>query len=131
MDEPLFSWSVLIARILISICFFVSAIHKGIWFSRAAQEFVNLRVPFAHLTLIATITLHLVASVCLIVGVYVEWAAISLAIFTLLATWWVHDFWRRTGRDALVHSRIAQANIGVVGGLVLLAALGPGDLALG
>jgi putative oxidoreductase len=130
MDEPLFSWTVLVARVLVSTYFLVSAIHKGVWFSKAAQEFVDLRVPFARFTLVVTIALHLVASVCLIVGIYVEGSALSLAIFTLLATWWVHDFWNRTGREALVHSRIAQANIGVVGGLMLLAAVGPGRLAL-
>jgi putative oxidoreductase len=130
VDEPLLSWAVLMARVLISIHFLVSAIHKGVWFARATHEFVALRVPFARSTLVVTIALHLVASMCLISGVFVEGAALSLAIFTLIATWWVHDFWNRTGREALTHSRVAQANLGVVGGLLLLAAVGPGDIAL-
>ena len=130
VDEPLLSWTVLVARILISIYFLVSAIHKGLWYSKATQEFMALRVPFVHFTLVVTIALHLAASVCLILGIYFQEAALLLAIFTLIATWWVHDFWNRTGREALARSRIAQANVGVIGGLLLLAAVGPGDIAL-
>ena len=51
-----------------------------------------------------------------------------LAVFTVVATVKVHHFWNMTGDDVLLHSRIALTNLAVIGGLLLLAAVGPGKL---
>ena len=82
------------------------------------------------LSVIFTIALHLVASICLIAGWLVTEMALALAIFTLVATVLVHDFWNMQGEERLARSRVALANLGLVGGLLLLAATGAGTLVL-
>lgn len=131
IEEPLFSIAVLVARIMMAVVFLVSGVEKSINFADALDEFAKARVPFLRFSTVATIALHLVASVCLLVGWYVTEMAAALAVFTLFATIRVHDFWNMQGEERLVRSRVALANYGLVGGLLLLAVTGPGALVLG
>lgn len=126
LQEPWFSTLLLIGRICLSLVYLVSGIHKGIWFSKAVKEFQEANVPFLHFFLVGTIVLHLVAPVLLITGVFVSETAIVLAVFTIVATLKVHHFWNMSGNDALIQSRIAMTNLAVIGGLLVLAAVGPG-----
>ena len=128
--EPWLSWLLLTGRIAIAMVFLVSGVHKGIWFAKAVREFRDANVPFLYFFLIATIVLHLVAPVLIITGYFVTASAIALAVFTVAATCKVHHFWNMSGDDVLLHSRIALTNLAVLGGLLLLAAAGPGQLVL-
>ena len=130
IPEPWLSITVLVARILLSIVYLVSSIEKSMNFSRALEEFAKAQVPVVGLAVVATISLHFVASLCLIAGWLVTEMAIALALFTLVATIKVHDFWNMDGAQRLERSRVAYANFGLTGGLLLLAAIGPGSFAL-
>lgn len=131
IDEPLVSWALLVGRIGLSLVYLVSAIHKGIWYEKAIEEFRRDRIPLISITLPLTILLHLVGSLGLIVGLYVTEFSLLLALFTLVATIKVHCFWRMTGEERLIRSRVALANVGLIGGLLILAVVGPGRIALG
>ena len=130
IEEPCLSWLILTARICLAVVYLVSGIHKSIWYRSAYAEFQEAKVPAIWLTLPATIGLHLVASIFLIVGFMTREAALALALFTLVATLKVHAYWRLPDGEQLGRSRIAAANLAVIGGLLLLAAVGPGDIAL-
>ena len=130
IEEPLASWVLLFARVSLATVFLVSGVHKGLWYQMAIEEFRRAGAPMTGVTLPATILLHLIGSLCLILGVYTAEAAVALAAFTVLATLWEHAFWRFDGEKRLDRSRIALANLGVIGGLLLLALVGPGRLAL-
>jgi len=130
IDETMTSWLLLAGRIALASVFLVSAIHKGVWYRRAVEEFRNDRIPLIGLTLPATIALHLLGSICLILGYQTQIAALLLAVFTVAATLKVHAFWRLPKPRQLGRSRVANANLAVVGGLLVLAATGPGAIAL-
>ena len=131
IDETLYSWMLLAGRLCLALVFLVSGVHKSLWFSKAVQEFKDAKVPLLHVFLIGTIILHLVAPVCIILGVFVTESALALVLFTVVATCKVHHFWFMSGFDRLLHSRIALTNLAVVGGLLILAAVGPGNLVIG
>ncbi len=120
----------LAARVAIAAVFLVSGVHKGIWFRKAAAEFRMAGIPAIWLTLPATVALHLSASVCLIIGYQAREAALALAVFTVVATLKVHAYWRLPKEEQLGRSRITTANLAIVGGLLLLVAVGPGPLSL-
>jgi putative oxidoreductase len=128
VDEPLASWLVLLARICLAGVFLVSGVHKAGWYQKAVAEFQMARVPVIALFLPLTIGLHLLGGMALVTGVYAREAALALAICTVAATIRVHCFWRMSGQQRLERSRIAMGNLAVVGGLILLAAVGPGHL---
>ena len=129
IQEPVFSILVLIARFFLSAVFLVSGIHKMTWYAKAVEEFRLAAVPLIQISLPATIALHIIASVCILAGIFTQEAALSLAVFTVVATLWVFPFWQRTGPARLEQSRIAMANLGLVGGLLMLVASGPGQFA--
>ena len=130
ISDPWYSMAVLIARVLLAGPYLLSGVEKARNFSRALDEFAEARIPFLRFTTTATITLHLVGSVCLIAGWLVAPVAIVLAVFTLVATLRVHDFWNMEGTERLLRTRVAFANYGLVGGLLLLAAVGSGSWVL-
>ena len=130
IEEPLASWVLLAARACIALVFLVSGIHKAIWYQKAVAEFDLAKVPFVAVTLPATIALHLAASACLILGIFITEVALLLAGFTLLATERAHGFWRYDDNTRLKLSRNALANMGLIGGLLILAVTGAGQLAL-
>lgn len=130
IEEPQTSILILAARILIASVFLVSGIHKGIWYGKAVAEFRNAGIPAIGLVLPATIILHLAAPIFLILGYMTREAALALAVFTVIATLKVHSYWRLPKEEQLARSRITAANLAIIGGLLLLAAAGPGQIAL-
>ncbi len=128
--EPWFSVVALIARILLATVFLFSGLEKGTHYQRTLQEFERESIPLRPASVILTIALHLVAPICLIVGWLVTEMAVALAVFTLAATIAVHHFWTMTGDERLARTRIALSNLAVIGGLLLLAVTGPGELVL-
>ena len=130
LEEPLISWLILVARCCLAAVFLVSGIHKARYYDKALAEFRGAGVPVVGLFLPLTIALHLLASAGLVSGIYAREAALALALFTIVATLKVHCFWRMVGAERLNRSRVAMAHLAVVGGLILLAAVGPGSLTL-
>lgn len=126
IDDTSTNWLMLAARFCIAAVFLVSGLHKGIWFKKAAIEFRRAGIPLVGLTLPATVVLHVSAAVCLIIGFMTREAALALAFFTVVATLKVHAYWRLPRDEQLARSRITTANLAIVGGLLLLAAVGPG-----
>jgi len=130
IEEPLMSWLMLMARICLAAVFAVSGVHKALYFRKAQAEFRDAAIPVVGLTLPLTIILHLLAPVFLVSGVFATEAALALAVFTIAATIKVHHFWTLRGEERLQQSRIALAHLALVGGLIMLAAVGPGRLIL-
>lgn len=131
IDPSSAAWMLLVARVLIAFVFLVSGIHKAIWYQKAVDEFRADGVPLIAISLPGTLLLHVGGAVCLILGIYTELAALSLAIHTAAATYMVHSFWRLQGVERLIRSRVFAANLGVIGGLLYIAVLGPGSIAIG
>lgn len=131
IQEPWLSTTLLLGRIGLAMVFLVSGIHKGIYFSKAVAEFQQAKIPLLYVSLVGTIGLHLAGSLALITGIFIRESALALAVFTLLATIKVHDFWNRSGKDRLDQSRIALDHVGLIGGLLILTAVGPGRYVLG
>lgn len=123
IDEEITSSLLALGRICLAMPFLVSGIHKLGWYRKAVDEFKTYGMPLIAVTLPATIILHLAGSICLVAGVFVAEAAGFLALFTVLATIKVHHFWTMQGEQRLIISRVALANLGVTGGLLMVAVI--------
>ena len=120
----------LVARILRATVFLFSGVEKATHYQRTVEEFERESIPLRPASVIFTIALHLIAPICLIAGWLVTEMAVALAAFTLAATIAVHHFWTMAGDERLARTRIALSNMAVIGGLLLLAVTGPGELVL-
>jgi putative oxidoreductase len=53
-------------------------------------------------------------------------SAAGLAAFTVLASFIFHDFWAAPEAERMVQNLMFMKNLSVAGGLLVLAAVGPG-----
>ena len=131
MEEPFISFFLLIGRLCLSLVYLVSGFHKGLYFRKALNEFQEAGIPFPIIAVKMTVAFHLIAASFLVFGVFVSESALALAVFTLIATWRVHNFWDLPeGKERLLQSRFALAHLAVIGGLLILSVVGPGRFAL-
>jgi len=130
LQDPLLSYIILYCRICMGMVFFVSGVHKAIWFDKALAEYTDTGVYFVKLSVCTTIVLHIWGGLALFSGLLVDEFCVALCIFLIAATIQRWDWWNQEGMEKLIASRNALANLAIIGGLVLLAVIGPGIFTL-
>ena len=70
------------------------------------------------------------AGIALLVGFKTRWAALLLALFTLGAAVFFHNYWGVPADQQMVQKLMFTKNLGIAGGLLAMAALGGGALGL-
>lgn len=123
------------ARVLLGSLFFVTG--AGIVFGGAAafngyqSMVVSAGIPMAGLAAVIAIAIKLFGGAALALGFKARYAAISLAVFTLLATYFFHGpgTWGDPA-TGYVNYLMALKNLSIIGGLLLVANNGAGAMAL-
>ena len=69
---------------------------------------------------------ELVGGLMIIAGWKARWAAWALAVYVVIATAVAHRFWTVDSAQVFNQTSHFFKNISIIGGLVLLAAVGPG-----
>ena len=76
--------------------------------------------------------IELGGALCLISGFQARIAGLVMAIYLTAVTLVFHSYWIVTNEMARATTFMHfQKNLGIIGGLLMIAALGPGSLALG
>jgi len=119
----------LITRLLIAPLFLVSGIRSLGAVSGTAGYLARLGVPMPELLAWVVIAVEIVGAVMLIVGWRTRLAAWMLAAFVVVATLLAHRFWAVDAAQFVNQLNHFLKNLAILGGLVLLAAHGPGRLA--
>jgi putative oxidoreductase len=65
-----------------------------------------------------------------LLGFFAREGAVVLLLFTIIATYWVHNPIGRTGDDFRRETTISLEHLAIIGGLLLIAVTGPGAFAL-
>lgn len=120
----------LVARACLAAVFLVSGITKALGWSGGLAEVVELGLPLPALALSSTIVVQLIGGFAVLTGVAARWGALALAAFTLLATLIAHAFWAAPPEVRGQEAVIFLEHLGLVGGLLLLVAVGPGTYSL-
>ena len=120
----------LAARVCLSAVYLYSALDKTInW--QNGMNFVNgLRLPQAHLVLVATIVIQLIGGLAVLLGVFAREGAVLLLVFTVVATVIAHNPIGLRGEEFRRQFTLSLEHLGIVGGLLLLALNGPGSFAI-
>ncbi len=120
----------LVGRILLALLFLIAGINKLKAPAASAGYFAKLGFPATDVLVWVVIAVEIGAAVMLIVGWKTRWAALALALFTLVATFAAHRFWEFDGAQVANQMNHFFKNLAIVGGMVILAATGPGPLSV-
>jgi len=119
----------LLARILLALLFLVSAVRSIGAVAGTASYLARLGVPISEVMAWVVIAVEIVGAVMLIAGWRTRLAAWGLAAFVVVATLLAHRFWAVDPAQYANQLNHFLKNLAVIGGLLLVAAHGPGRLA--
>jgi len=119
----------LIARILLAALFLVSAIRSLGAVAGTAGYLARLGVPMSGVMAWVVVVVEIVGAVMLIAGWRTRIAAWGLVAFVVVATLLAHRFWAVDPAQYANQLNHFLKNLAVIGGLLLVAAHGPGRLA--
>lgn len=114
-------------RILLAPVFLLSGIGKLRGFEGTVAYISSAGLPLPAVAAAAALALEIVASVALILGYRTRWAALALAAFSLVAAFLFHNYWAMPPADQIVQQIMFLKNLAIAGGLLMLAAHGPGS----
>lgn len=115
--------SLLIAgRILLGGVFVVAGAHHFFILPGVTAAMKARGVPAARLVLITGSVFQIVTGLLLALGVYVIWAALGLVLFTVTASIMLLNFWDMDGPARESAWNGFQANMAIIGGLLIAAA---------
>jgi putative oxidoreductase len=125
-----YTWQPLLGRILLAVIFLISGVNKIGNFGPTANFMASKGLPQTQSLLIVTIVLEIAAAALLILGFQARWAALALAGFTVLATYFFHLFWTFAGPEAGLQQIMFLKNLAIIGGLLMVVSNGAGRWSL-
>jgi putative oxidoreductase len=121
----------LAGRLLLGLYFILPGISKIVGFEATSNYMAEHQVPLIPVLLVLTIIIQLSAGSALIVGFKGQLAAFVLAGLTLVISVFMHNFWDfEEGLERAHETQNFFKNMGIMGGLLVVAALGTGRLSL-
>ena len=113
----------LVARVLLTLPFWMSGLAKIADFSFATAEMAMFGLNPPAVFAVATIVTQLLGSALVISGRHAWLGAGALGIFTALTIPIAHHFWALEGERTMMEMFFAVEHISVIGGLMLAAIL--------
>ena len=124
------STTVLVGRILRGLIFVLSGFAKIYGFDGTAGYIASKGLPLPQLLAALTIVVELGGGLALMAGLYTRQAVIALAGFSLLTAVVFHNFWAAPQADQMGQQIHFMTNLAIAGGMLVLAAFGPGRLSV-
>jgi putative oxidoreductase len=129
--EKTMDTGLLIGRILLVAIFIFSGTVKFIDLSGTAGHIAEQGLPAPTVLAFAAGAVEVIAGLMVAVGWHTKFAALVLAAFSLVAAFFFHDFWNLpTGEEQINQMLHAFKNVTIIGGLIVIACVGPGRFAL-
>ena len=118
--DTVVDWVFLLARIFIALVFVMSALkyHFGGIGMRYAESY---RAPFPRLLVPLSGLVIVVAAAAVAAGAWADVAALVLVAFLLVASYYMHPFWKEADPQAKLGQQVHfLKNLGLAGGLLVL-----------
>lgn len=116
----------LIARLLVTLEFLVALTGKIFGWSGQAAYMAGKGMSFVTPLLAAALAIEAVGSLFLIIGFRARAAAAVLFVYLGIVSLRLHAFWRLTGSSAAQNQVHFFKNLGMMGGLLMIAVYGAG-----
>ena len=116
----------LIGRILIAVLFIPAGFGKLTGFAGTVGYIGSAGLPLPQLGAALAIVVELGLGLALLVGFKTRIAAAVLAVFTLAASFFFHNYWALPADKAMVQQLMFMKNVAITGGLLAFVAFGAG-----
>ena len=120
----------LLGRILLAALFVPAGFGKLTGFARTVGYIGSVGLPLPALGAVAAIVVELGLGLLLLVGFKTRLSAIVLAVFTVAAAVFFHNYWALPADKAFMHQLMFWKNVAIAGGLLGFAAFGAGRLSI-
>jgi putative oxidoreductase len=120
----------LAGRILISILFLFSGIFKITHWQMISGMLAAMKIPLVPIALPLVVLVELGGAVYIVAGYQSRIAALVQFLYLIPVTLLFHNFWAFQGAQRQDQMGHFLANLGIMGGLLLLAANGAGGLSV-
>jgi len=120
----------LVGRILLAVLFLPAGIGKLTGFAGTVGYIASVGLPLPQVAAAIALIVEIVGGIALIVGFNTRIAALALAVFTLVASVFFHNYWTLPADQQMMQQLMFFKNIAVIGGLLTLAAWGAGNWSL-
>jgi putative oxidoreductase len=123
-------WLLLLGRILVAILFVPGGFSKLMGFAGTVGYISHSPLPFPTLMAIGAIVVELGVGLAFLVGWKARWAALILALFTLAAGFFFHNFWASPEAAMAMQKINFMKNLAIAGGLFFAFVFGPGRMSV-
>jgi len=130
-DQLRFGLMPLVARVLLIAEFVVAANGKASDWSGQAAYMAAHGMGMIPPLLGAALVIEALGSLSLLTGYRAREAAAVMFVYLGIVTVRLHDFWRQSGNAAGMNQTHFFKNLGIMGGLLMVATYGPGLWAIG
>ncbi len=115
----------LIARVLLAAIFILSGLNKVFAPGQTQAYIAAAGLPAPLLAYIVALVVEVGGGILLLIGYQARWAALALAVFTVVAALGFHSNF--ADQNQMIHF---LKNLAITGGLLQVFAFGPGGLSL-
>lgn len=130
MNNSLQDTLALVGRMLLAWLFVPAGFGKIAGFSGAVGYATSVGLPLPEVGVAVGLLIELVGGLMLLVGFMVRPAAVLLALFTLVASFFFHAYWSLPADQAMMQQLMFNKNLAISGGLLAFAAFGAGRWSL-
>jgi putative oxidoreductase len=117
----------LVGRIALVLMFVMSGAEKFMSLSGTAGAIASKELPYPQVLAAGAAALELIGGLVIIFGWQTRIAALALALFTAIAAYFFHDFWHYPPGPEYTNNMIHfMKNVSIIGGFLMLAAVGAG-----
>jgi putative oxidoreductase len=120
----------LVGRILLALIFITSGFGKIGGFEGTVGYIASKGLPVASVVAALTILVELGGGLAVLFGFLTRWAALALAVFSLLAGFIFHAYWGVPADQVMGQQINFWKNVSIAGGFLVLAAFGAGAISI-
>lgn len=120
----------LASRLLLAVLFLPAGVSKITNFAGTVGYISSVGLPMPTMAAALAVAVEVLGGLALILGFGTRLAALALAAFTLVASFFFHAYWSVPVEQLMMHQLMFYKNVGVSGGLLALTAFGAGAWSL-
>ncbi|KJK04234.1 MAG: DoxX family protein [Ralstonia sp.] len=133
MDAFIQRWRdelILLARILMMVLFVMSGWGKLTGFQGTVGYMTSTGAPMPMVAAAVAVVMEFGVGIALLIGLWTRPLALLMALFVLGTSFIAHSYWDMQGAMEAANKIQFYKNLSIMGGLFLLAAVGPGRYAV-